>query len=236
MLAKLTRESDANDSSSQGQASDADSDVVVASEFLPPRSNDTPRKLFRPVRYDSSFAAVPRWVRRACRGEMLVFTDGACSNNGAVDASAGCGVIYGPDSVGFSFRLERCGPTGRKFPQTSNRAELRAVIAALQLRPWYDEGFYRIVVATDSEYVVKGITEWTRSWISRGWVTCANRPVKNRDLWECLLAEIKRYHEERADVLFWRIPRALNVDADRLAVRGSREEVLPNRFQRMILG
>jgi ribonuclease HI len=37
---------------------------------------------------------------------------------------------------------------------TSNRAELLAAINALMIRVWTDEGFARIAIATDSEYVV----------------------------------------------------------------------------------
>ncbi len=40
---------------------------------------------------------------------------------------------------------------------------------------------------SDSQYLVKGMTEWIHSWLRRGWVNSAREPVKNRDLWEQLL-------------------------------------------------
>ncbi|CAG7849757.1 SubName: Full=Uncharacterized protein {ECO:0000313/EMBL:CCA76443.1} [Serendipita indica DSM 11827] len=42
---------------------------------------------------------------------------------------------------------------------TSNRAELRAAIGALTIRFLPGEGFCRLVITTDSDYVFKGATE-----------------------------------------------------------------------------
>jgi ribonuclease HI len=39
------------------------------------------------------------------------------------------------------------------------------------------------VLHTDSQYVMKGITEWINGWKARGWRTAAKEPVKNVDLW-----------------------------------------------------
>jgi ribonuclease HI len=41
-------------------------------------------------------------------------------------------------------------------------------------------------VFTDSQYVIKGISEWVASWKKRGWKTADKKPVKNQDLWEQL--------------------------------------------------
>ena len=60
--------------------------------------------------------------------------------------------------------------------------ELTAVIEALTAlkRP------SKIVLHTDSTYVMKGITEWILGWKARGWKTAAREPVKNVDLWKRL--------------------------------------------------
>jgi ribonuclease HI len=50
-------------------------------------------------------------------------------------------------------------------------------------------------IFTDSSYVVKGATEWSKGWIRREWKTMAKSDVENRDLWEDLLALIA----DRAD-------------------------------------
>jgi ribonuclease HI len=46
----------------------------------------------------------------------------------------------------------------------------------------------RVALYTDSQYVKKGMTEWLKSWIARGWLTADKKPVKNADLWQRLQA------------------------------------------------
>ena len=77
-----------------------------------------------------------------------------------------------------------CGGTERELyggerATTNNRMELKAVIEALSAlkRPSH------IVLHTDSQYVMKGITEWIRGWKAKGWKTASRQPVKNVDLW-----------------------------------------------------
>ena len=60
--------------------------------------------------------------------------------------------------------------------------ELTAVIRALEaVSP--DS---RAVVLCDSQYVVRGITDWIHNWKRRNWRTAGRRPVKNADLWKRL--------------------------------------------------
>ena len=40
-----------------------------------------------------------------------------------------------------------------------------------------------IKVVSDSQYVVKGISEWMHNWRKNDWKTAASKPVKNFDLW-----------------------------------------------------
>ncbi len=46
---------------------------------------------------------------------------------------------------------------------------------------------------TDSQYVMKGMTEWYPGWIRRGWKTGDGKPVANRPLWEALAEEVARH-------------------------------------------
>ena len=43
-----------------------------------------------------------------------------------------------------------------------------------------------VILHTDSQYVMKGITEWIRGWKAKGWRTASKEPVKNVDLWKRL--------------------------------------------------
>lgn len=165
---------------------------------------------------------------------MLLFTDGCCLRNGSSNPQGGCAFVFQPTEGGnqapgyFRFHLEARGPTGERYPQTSNRAELRATIAALRYRAgdtgregWYNEGFKGIVVATDSAYVVEGITKWVRKWIRNGWQTSIGEDVKNKDLWQRLLVQIETFDNLNVKVQFWRIPRHLNTEADYHAKKGA---------------
>lgn len=96
-----------------------------------------------------------------------MYTDGSCIPN--------------PGKGGYAF-LSRCGLTGsgNEEKSTNQRMEIKAVIEALRACP---EGS-TITIRTDSQFVIKGATQWMRGWIKNGWVTVNGDPVKNRELWE----------------------------------------------------
>jgi ribonuclease HI len=109
-----------------------------------------------------------------------IFTDGACSGN---PGEGGYGAIlkYGREIKEIS---------GYERKTTNNRMEMMAVIKALELlkRPC------KIKIFTDSNYVVKGMTEWVTGWIERNWLNSQKKPVSNKDLWERLL-KLSRLHQ-----------------------------------------
>ncbi|KAI3144228.1 hypothetical protein CBS147326_1232 [Penicillium roqueforti] len=197
---------------------------VFPTKFMPPNPNDTPKSLFPLTKSENALPPVYRFIRRnSQKTQFLVYTDGACLDNGGANPRAGCSFVYrnsttNPLLHGFlNFPLEKSGPTGIANLQTSNRAELRAVIAATRFRYWLGEGCRCLVIATDSEYVVEGITKWVKNWIQKDWKTSGGTPVKNKDLWQCLLGEMERWDDRGMRIQFWRIPRELNTEADELA-------------------
>jgi len=101
-----------------------------------------------------------------------IFTDGACRGN------------PGPGGWGALLRYKGKEKTlhGGEAATTNNRMELMAAIQALEslTRPC------NIHLTTDSQYVMKGITEWMVNWKKRGWKTASRQPVKNVDLWQRL--------------------------------------------------
>lgn len=72
---------------------------------------------------------------------------------------------------------------------TNNRMELMGAIQGLRE---IGKGVREVEVCTDSEYVKKGMTEWIRGWIARGWKGSTKKPVLNQDLWELLKQEEDR--------------------------------------------
>ena len=101
-----------------------------------------------------------------------IWTDGACSGN---PGPGGWGALL----IAGANRKELFG--GEK-QTTNNRMEMQAVIEALGAlkRPC------AVTLHVDSQYVLKGITEWLPGWKARGWRTAAKKPVKNVDLWRRL--------------------------------------------------
>jgi ribonuclease HI len=178
---------------------------------VPPSSR--PTELFA-VKSNRCTLPAYRFIRKDNDRQMLMFVDGACTNNGLPNARAGWAVCVGPNIV-VKGRLEppEVGSSGR---QTSNRAELRSVIVALGLRVWKGEGFNSVVIASDSEYVVKGYCEHLAVWKCRDWKTTRGTDVANKDLWEVLDKSVHRLANKGVQVLFWRIPRELN-EADKYA-------------------
>jgi ribonuclease HI len=111
--------------------------------------------------------------------QVEIFCDGACSGNPGV---GGYGSIL------------RCGAkvkelSGAEGATTNNRMEMSGAIAALEALTRPSE----VVITTDSQYLVKGMTEWISGWLKRGWVNSKKEPVLNRDLWERLLALSKAH-------------------------------------------
>ena len=83
--------------------------------------------------------------------------------------------------------------SGGEESTTNNRMELMAVIVALEAlnRPC------EVEVHSDSQYVVNAFNKhWIDGWKKRGWKTANKQPVKNRDLWERLLAARSKHKVE----------------------------------------
>lgn len=151
----------------------------------------------------------------------MVFIDGACRQNGSSDARGGIGVYFGPRSVfNVSGRIE---PDNMRV--TNQRAEVLAAIYALntvpikKLRTW---GINRIILASDSKYVINAITMWIYKWRRVGWVTLKGTPVANRAELERLYTIVAGFCKENIDVQFWSVPREFNVKADALAKKALR--------------
>ncbi|KAF3062241.1 Ribonuclease H [Daldinia childiae] len=200
--------------------------IRSASRFVPQDPNETPEHHF-PLQTISSRFAQSRFINRYDSREILILVDGSCVNNGSKDqiakpSSGGCSFTFkGPGRYGseveypfkdahyndggmVGFPLEKCGPGGESYDATSNRAKLRAVIAALEFRDWQEEGWQRIVVATDLKYVVDGgAISHLPTWVRRGWRTSKFKKVANRDLWEELHGVIENLQRSGTSISFW---------------------------------
>ncbi|KAI8906010.1 ribonuclease H-like domain-containing protein, partial [Gorgonomyces haynaldii] len=140
---------------------------------------------------------------------LVVYTDGACSSNGTSSAKAGIGVYFGPDDP----RNVSCPlPDVQGQHPTNNRAELYAVIKAMET---VEE---KCIIYTDSQYTVKGLTEWMPGWKKRGWTKADGKAVLNVDLWK-RLDTIYDKHKHQIVHVKGHVGNHGNEMADRLAVQ-----------------
>jgi ribonuclease HI len=132
-----------------------------------------------------------------------VYTDGACSGN--------------PGPGGWAWAVPD-GPfaSGAEAHSTNQRMEIRAALEAVRALDGPVE------VVSDSTYVVNCFRDrWWESWLRKGWINSAKKPVANRDLWEPLID----LYRSRADVTFRWVKGhgvdRMNMLVDQLAVEAS---------------
>ncbi len=147
-----------------------------------------------------------------------IYTDGACRGN---PGKGGWGAL-------LRFRGKEKELYGGDPATTNNRMELLAVIRALEAlkRPGC-----RVVLYSDSRYVLSGMTEWLPGWKARGWKTSAKKPVLNAELWQ-RLDELAAEHD-----IEWRWVKGHsghpeNERADQLANRGIDELTINGAIDR----
>ena len=101
--------------------------------------------------------------------KVEIFTDGACRGN------------PGPGGYGSIIRTrdQENEISGSAKSTTNNIMELTAAVVALkQLKEPCE-----VTLTSDSQYLVKGMTQWIKGWAEKGWLTAAKQPVKNKDIW-----------------------------------------------------
>ncbi|ROZ77040.1 ribonuclease HI [Ramlibacter sp. WS9] len=144
---------------------------------------------------------------------IVIYTDGACKGN--------------PGPGGWGALLQSGGTEKELFggerETTNNRMELMAVIEALRAlkRPC------AVTLNVDSQYVLKGMTEWLPGWKAKGWKTSTKQPVKNVDLWQALDELVNRSGHK----IEWRWVRGHNGD-----VGNERADVLANKGVDVAMG
>jgi len=110
----------------------------------------------------------PHWV---------AYTDGACAPTNPGPAAWGAVIL---DPQGHEAEHAR----GFIGPGTNQIAEITAALEGLLRVP---EGA-EVELVSDSQYVLKGLSEWRAGWERRNWRNSKNEPVANQELWRKLFA------------------------------------------------
>jgi len=113
-----------------------------------------------------------------------VYTDGSVSNNtrrNSKNTFGGIGVFFGDDDP------RNISEPFYEFPITNIRTEIKAPTKAIEKFMDYkifkkDDSKEKLVIYTDSEFLINAITKWIIVWKKNNWKTVNKKDVKNKDL------------------------------------------------------
>lgn len=149
--------------------------------------------------------------------EVYIYADESCLGNGKASASPGgaAGVVQVWNNGGWVRRDYWLSDPDT----TNNRMAIRSAIEPLHAlkKP------SKVIFTSDSQYLVKGCSEWIHGWIRKSFQRKGQGPVENRELWEELIPELRRHEIE------WRWVRGhaghpMNEFANWRAMRAAREQ------------
>lgn len=106
-----------------------------------------------------------------------IYVDGSCSGNGEDKNFGGMGVVVvANDKIVKEYSISDTNTT-------NNRAELKAIIYAMQVAKILNKKVPReILIHSDSAYCVNLINNWMYNWASKGWKKSDNKEPENLDL------------------------------------------------------
>ncbi len=105
---------------------------------------------------------------------------------------------------------------------TNNRMALAGAIATLQLLGQKGHRL-RVLIISDSEYLVKGIREWAPGWEARGW-TRKGGQIENLELWRALW-QSRTKHDTQFTWVRGHAGHPKNEYANDLAVHAATEQI-----------
>lgn len=116
-----------------------------------------------------------------------IYTDGSCEPNPGKGGWAWVQWVNGEPAQ---------SDYGTIPETTNNRMEMLAVLKALTRFAGVTQ---KLVIYSDSQYVVNGMNDWVFRWQQRGWTRRRSRSVGNLDLWQ----EMQRARENLKVVFTW---------------------------------
>ena len=149
----------------------------------------------------------------------VVHLDESCLGNGREGENPGGygGLIEARTRAG----IQRRDAYGHAAGTTNNRMALIGATAALQLLAAKGARM-RVLIVSDSEYLVKGMRLWAPKWEGRGWRR-AGGPIENLALWQELVDTARR-HEVQWTWVRGHAGHPKNEYVNDLAVAAAREQ------------
>lgn len=151
-------------------------------------------------------------------GPAVAHLDESCLGNGAEgDNPGGAGGLIEIRAKGGA--IERRDFYIHSPATTNNRMALAGAIGLLQLLGRKGVRL-RLLVVSDSEYLVRGVREWLPGWIGRGWKRKGGA-IENLELWQALHQSLA-LHEVQLAWVRGHSGHPKNEYANDLAVRAAR--------------
>lgn len=151
---------------------------------------------------------------------VRLFTDGACKGN------------PGPGGWAYILKHPESGKvidaSGAEPSTTNNRMELTAAIEGLAVL----KKACRVELVTDSEYVGKGLRDWSPKWKANGWRRKEGstfKPVVNEDLWR-RIDELASFHKVSVSIVLGHNGHPENEACDRMAVAAIKALIADRRM------
>jgi ribonuclease HI len=156
---------------------------------------------------------------------LAIYADESCLGNGREGSNPGgaAGVMeyVHPDSG----NLTRWDYWVSEPATTNNRMALRSVIEAF--RAVSKKGVrFRVTFTSDSQYLVKGMSDWVFGWMARGWKKKTG-PILNLELWTEAVESV-RGHQVSWQWVRGHEGHPQNEYANFLATRAAREQTSSN--------
>jgi len=116
---------------------------------------------------------------------LEIWTDGSSLGN---PGPGGWGAVFVEDN-NIIQELGGCDKS-----TTNNKMELQAVIETLKYLNGSDISSNKeVIIFTDSNYVLNGITSWIYNWEKNGWKTAGKKEVMNQEIWKELIRLVRNF-------------------------------------------
>ncbi|MFA6077925.1 MAG: ribonuclease HI [Candidatus Paceibacterota bacterium] len=117
------------------------------------------------------------------KNNLIIFADGSSLGNPG-PGGWGAVVVYENSS-----KVVELG--GGDKHTTNNRMELTGAIEALNFSNTIKDDDQKLILHTDSSYVINGITKWIHNWEKKNWIGTNKKEILNKDLWVKLSKIVK---------------------------------------------
>lgn len=151
---------------------------------------------------------------------VAIYADESCLGNGREGDNPGgaAGVIECVNAA--TERLARWDYWISESSTTNNRMALRSASEAFRVIG-KKGGRFRVLFTSDSQYLVKGMTDWIHGWAARGWRRSGG-PIENLELWQELV-RVATPHQTQWQWVRGHNGHPQNEYANDLAVRAAKE-------------